>query len=177
LVQGDLAIPADDSGEDVRRRIDLQRHLKSGLISFLSGAPIRIGFDKADGKGFNLLFNNRFIDRRQSSELRFGASAKLGWPTSLREALSVIARAQVAVGSDSGLCISLPCRRHSGGFFMGATSPARTGPYGFDDLVVQGRPACVPYYRRRCSIGRICMKSIGRDEIEAKIASALMRTQ
>jgi ADP-heptose:LPS heptosyltransferase len=36
--------------------VDLQRHLKSGLISFFSGAPIRVGFNKADGKEFNWLF-------------------------------------------------------------------------------------------------------------------------
>lgn len=58
----------------------------------------------------------------------------------------------------------------------GATSPARTGPYGFGDLVLQGRAACVPCYLRRCPIGHVCMKSIGADEIQDKIASALSRT-
>ena len=38
--------------------VDLQRHLNSGLISFFSGAPIRVGFNKADGKEFNWLFKS-----------------------------------------------------------------------------------------------------------------------
>jgi lipopolysaccharide heptosyltransferase II len=41
--------------------LDLQRHFKSGLISRLSGARHRIGFNRRDAKEFNWLFNNRFI--------------------------------------------------------------------------------------------------------------------
>lgn len=40
---------------------DLQRHLKSGLFSWMSGAPIRVGFHPKDAKEGNWLFNNRFI--------------------------------------------------------------------------------------------------------------------
>ena len=51
--------------------------------------------------------------------------------TSLCEALGVIARAQVAMGPDTGLmhiaaAVSTPVVS-----LWGATSPARTGPYGF----------------------------------------------
>lgn len=42
--------------------IDLQRHLKSGFFSFLSGAPLRLGFHRDDAKEFNWLFNNRHIE-------------------------------------------------------------------------------------------------------------------
>ena len=41
--------------------LDLQRHLKSGLISCCSGAPYRLGFHRSDCKEFNWLFNNHFI--------------------------------------------------------------------------------------------------------------------
>jgi lipopolysaccharide heptosyltransferase II len=41
--------------------LDLQRHLKSGLVSFLSGAPKRIGFHRSDCKELNWLFNNAHI--------------------------------------------------------------------------------------------------------------------
>jgi lipopolysaccharide heptosyltransferase II len=41
--------------------LDLQRHLKSGLISFLSGAPSRIGFNRSDCKELNWIFNNGHI--------------------------------------------------------------------------------------------------------------------
>jgi heptosyltransferase I len=42
--------------------LDLQRILKSGLISWWSGAPDRVGFHRQDCKEFNWLFNNRYID-------------------------------------------------------------------------------------------------------------------
>jgi len=41
--------------------LDMQRHLKSGLISRWSGAPCRLGFHRSDAKEFNWLFNNRYI--------------------------------------------------------------------------------------------------------------------
>lgn len=41
--------------------LDLQRHLKSGLISWWSGAPHRLGFHKLDCKEFNWIFNNLYI--------------------------------------------------------------------------------------------------------------------
>lgn len=52
----------------IRRRkfdlvLDLQRHLKSGVVSRFSGAPHRLGFHRADAKEGNWLFNNLFIDR------------------------------------------------------------------------------------------------------------------
>ena len=42
--------------------LDLQRHLKSGVISRVSGAPHRLGFNRADAKEFNWLFNNLFVE-------------------------------------------------------------------------------------------------------------------
>ncbi|MEW6076588.1 MAG: glycosyltransferase family 9 protein [Thermodesulfobacteriota bacterium] len=41
--------------------LDLQRHFKSGLFSFLSGARYRIGFHPDDAKEGNWLFNNIHI--------------------------------------------------------------------------------------------------------------------
>ena len=97
--------------------------------------------------------------------------------TSLRDALGLIARARVAVGPDTGLMHMAAAVGTPVVSLWGATSPARTGPYGFDDLVVQGRAPCVPCYRRRCPIGQVCMKSIGANQIQAKLVSALARTQ
>ena len=42
--------------------IDLQRHLKSGFFSLLSGAGRRIGFHRKNAKEFNWVFNNEHID-------------------------------------------------------------------------------------------------------------------
>ena len=43
--------------------LDLQRHLKSGIVSWLSGAPRRLGFHPADSKEGNGYFNNLHIAR------------------------------------------------------------------------------------------------------------------
>jgi len=42
--------------------LDLQRHLKSGFFSFLSGAKRRIGFHRKDTKELNWIFNNDRIE-------------------------------------------------------------------------------------------------------------------
>jgi len=42
--------------------LDLQRHLKSGFFSFLSGAKRRIGFHPKNTKEFNWLFNTEYIE-------------------------------------------------------------------------------------------------------------------
>ncbi len=43
--------------------IDLQRHLKSGLVSWASGAPRRLGFHPDDSKEGNGFFNNLHVAR------------------------------------------------------------------------------------------------------------------
>jgi len=249
--------------------LDLQRHLKSGLISRWSGAPRRVGFNRADSKEFNWLFNNHFIppvgegiskldhylkfaqylglaakpvewnfrlsadeksridasltrasrayavlfvggrwtskrwfpaqvaecaaairhrfqldavllggrdDRALAEEVLTKARCEitnLVGRTSLREAIGVIARARVAVGPDTGLMHIAAAVGTPVVSLWGATNPARTGPYGFADLVIQGRAPCAPCYRRHCPIGRICMQSISVDEIAAKVSLAL----
>lgn len=47
--------------------IDLQRHLKSGFFSLLSGAKRRIGFHRHNTKEFNWLFNNEHIGHYDES--------------------------------------------------------------------------------------------------------------
>ena len=41
--------------------LDMQRHLKSGIASFLSKAKTRIGFHPKNSKEMNFLFNNNYI--------------------------------------------------------------------------------------------------------------------
>jgi lipopolysaccharide heptosyltransferase II len=249
--------------------LDLQRHLKSGLISWWSGAPFRLGFHRRDTKEFNWLFNNChipevgdgipklshylkfaeflgiepypiewrldllphekakvdrllqgvespfavfFVGSRWESKRWFpGPTAKavaeirerygldivlIGGEddvafarevesegtvrlanrvgkTSLREAIGILSRAKVAVGPDTGLmhlCAAVGTPVVS---LWGATSPARTGPFGYPDLVVQGKADCSPCYLKRCPIGRVCMQSIEIEEVAAKVAEAL----
>jgi heptosyltransferase-1 len=249
--------------------LDLQRHLKSGVISRYSGAPQRIGFHRSDSKEFNWLFNNRHIERFGESTsklnhyLKFADylgidQAPVAWEfvvtdeekvsvaehlrqvrrrfavlfvgsrwqskqwfpaqiaecaellqaehqldvvllgakedqpiareamarahgqvidlvgcTSLREALGIIERAEVAVGPDTGLMHVAAAVGTPVVSLWGATDPQRTGPYGFTDLAIQGRAPCVPCGRRHCSIGLICMQSITKEQLADKIEQGL----
>lgn len=108
------------------------------------------------------------------SHAGFSATNLVGL-TSLREAIGIITRARVAVGPDTGLMHIAAAVGTPVVSLWGATSPRRTGPYGFDDLIIQGRAACVPCYRRHCPIGRVCMQSISVEEIAGKITQALSR--
>jgi ADP-heptose:LPS heptosyltransferase len=51
----------DLSHEHFDIALDLQRHLKSGFFSFLSGAKRRIGFNRRNSGEFNWIFNNEHI--------------------------------------------------------------------------------------------------------------------
>jgi len=50
--------------------VDLQRHLKSGIIGVVSGAPDRIGFAAANTKEFNHRFNTRQIAPQPNMRLK-----------------------------------------------------------------------------------------------------------
>ncbi len=50
--------------------LDLQRHLKSGLVSFASGAPERLGFAPENTKEFNHLFSTRYIEPQPEMRLK-----------------------------------------------------------------------------------------------------------
>jgi ADP-heptose:LPS heptosyltransferase len=108
--------------------VDLQRHLKSGLISFLSCAPIRVGFNKADGKEFNWLFNNRFIEAVGDATPKISHYTKfaelLGIPTQPIEWNFELHPEEekkstfswINEGTDTLCCLSEPAGRVSGGF-------------------------------------------------------------
>ena len=89
--------------------------------------------------------------------------------TSLREAIGIIARAKLAVGPDTGLMHIAAALNVPVISLWGATDPARTGPYGFESLAIKGAAPCSPCNRKRCSIGRQCMRSIGTEDIAAKL--------
>jgi lipopolysaccharide heptosyltransferase II len=247
--------------------LDLQRHFKSGLTSWYSGARVRLGFAWRNSREGNWLFHTdhiapverftpkfghylRFADhlgvapapisfglRLQAgeeahvSELLHGVGDRFAalfvgstWPsrswfpeptaalcralekrglpvvllgtaedegfvrrvaagaervtslagrTSLREVIGVLSRATVAVGPDSGpmhiaAAVGTPVVS-----LWGATSPARSVPWGAEDLVVQGEAPCVPCYRKDCPIGRLCMQSITVETVLERVTRAL----
>lgn len=56
--------------------LDLQRHLKSGLVSFWSGAPTRVGFHRSNTKEGNWLFNTQAINAIPDFSLKLGQYLK-----------------------------------------------------------------------------------------------------
>lgn len=52
--------------------LDLQRHLKSGIVSLCSGAPTRLGFHRYNTKEGNWLFNTQTIDAIPDFSLKLG---------------------------------------------------------------------------------------------------------
>lgn len=248
--------------------LDLQRHLKSGVATWLSGAPIRVGFHWRNSREGNWFFSNRHIapvsflssklehyllfadllgvppaplsfglaptaeERERAGRMLAGVARPfaavcpgaswttkqwfpeptaavcrglserglgvvlLGGPgdvefaaavtasrpgpvldlagrSSLRDAIAILDEAAVAVGPDSGpmhICAALGTPVVS---LWGATSPARSGPAGYADLVVPGRADCSPCYKRRCPIDRACMRAITPEAVLAQVDRAL----
>ena len=56
-----LAIRRELAKRSFEVTLDLQRHAKSGLFSWFSGAPRRIGFHRKDAKEYNWLFNTEYV--------------------------------------------------------------------------------------------------------------------
>lgn len=248
--------------------LDLQRHAKSGLVSFASGAPVRLGFHRRNAKELNWLWSTHTIgpvERRGwkiEQYLRFGAllelpegplrfgitlgadedarvaallgalgrpfaalflgstwESRLWFPegfaavadalaamdvatvlvggadaralaaetvalarapvldlsarTSLREAYGVLARARVAVGPDSGPMHLAAAAGTPVVSLWGATTPARSAPFGSEDLVLVGRVPCAPCYLRTCPIGRRCMQALTPARVMAQVRRVL----
>ncbi len=95
--------------------------------------------------------------------------------TTLRESYGVLARARVAVGPDSGPMHLAAAAGTPVVSLWGATTPARSAPFGSQDLVLVGRVRCAPCYLRRCPIGRQCMRDITVDRVMAQVTRALAR--
>ncbi|MGE0681856.1 MAG: glycosyltransferase family 9 protein [Candidatus Binatia bacterium] len=56
--------------------LDLQRHAKSGIVSWWSRAPVRLGFHRANTKEGNWLFNTHTIDPIPNFSLKLGQYLK-----------------------------------------------------------------------------------------------------
>lgn len=247
--------------------LDLQRHLKSGLTSWSSGATTRLGFATTNSREGNFLFNNRHIPPVERfspkvaqylafadhlgippAPISFGLhvqpdeEARIAallstvqdpfavlftgstWPsrswfprptailcrelrerglsavlvgaasdqpfadvvaeaagdvvnlvgrTSLRDVIGILARAEIAIGPDSGpmhiaAAVGTPVVS-----LWGATSPARSAPHGSENLVVRGDVPCAPCYLPRCPIGRLCMERIAPEMVLSRVDEVL----
>jgi lipopolysaccharide heptosyltransferase II len=252
--------------------LDLQRHAKSGLVSYASRAPVRVGFHRRNAKELNWLANTHtiapvealgwkldqyqrfgdfldlpavaprfdvrlrpeedarvatllatvtrpfaalFLGSTWESRLWFAAryaavadaldaqglaSVLLGGAdvaelaaatlerttrppldltnrTTLRETYGVLAQARVAIGPDSGPMHLAAAAGTPVVSLWGATTPARSAPFGSEHLVLVGRVPCAPCYLRRCPIGRQCMRDITAARVVAQVERVLAGTR
>ncbi len=248
--------------------LDLQRHLKSGIISRVSGAPVRLGFHRRNSREGNWLFNTHTVPPMAhfSSKLRqflafgdwleiaetpvtFGlqlrpaemqrvdalladvrtpfvaafvgssCESRLWFPdrtaavvnalatrgvgtvlvggsgdvafanavveaaqapvlnlagrTALRDLIGIFQRARAAFGPDSGpmhiaAAVGTPVVS-----LWGATSAARSAPWGSEDGVINGAAPCSPCYLKCCPIGRVCMQHISVEVVLEKLVNRL----
>ena len=81
--------------------LDLQRHFKSGIFSWLSAAPRRIGFHPKDAKEGNWIFNTEYVEAHGEAlskvehYQRFLAKLGISEPTTLSSGLEEVRLDQV----------------------------------------------------------------------------------
>jgi ADP-heptose:LPS heptosyltransferase len=93
--------------------------------------------------------------------------------TSVRELMAVLARARVVFGPDSGALHLAAALRVPVVSLWGPTSPLRSTPWGQDGGVVHSDAPCAPCFLKECPIGRVCMGSIGAEEVRARLEAVL----
>jgi lipopolysaccharide heptosyltransferase II len=130
-------------------------HARAGTAAVVLGAAADVGFGDV-------------VVARATSPVR-----NLAGRTTLRELMAVLARAHLAFGPDSGalhLAAALGVPVVS---LWGATSALRSTPYGSERWTVSGRTPCSPCFLTTCPIGRVCMRTIGVDDVTGAAAQAL----
>jgi len=93
--------------------------------------------------------------------------------TSLRQLAALLGRCALAFGPDSGALHLAAAMGTPVVSLWGATSAARSTPFGWERLAVQGVSPCAPCFLRDCPIGRLCMHTITVDMVLEKAAQAL----
>ena len=121
-------------------------------------------------------------ERRAAEEIVAGAGdgcrVLLAPPTDLRELATLLRRAALFLGCDSGpahlaAALGVPCVS-----VFGPTDPARNGPYGPRSAAVRldRRLDCQPCWRRTCSRGDFaCMERLDADRVAAACLAGLDR--
>jgi len=105
--------------------IDLQRHLKSGAISRVSGAPERWGFAAINTKEYNYLFSNRRIEPQPPMRLKLMHYQAFGDAIGIAPAPIEFGLAPTSEQSARAkyLCAGVP--RPMAGVILGSSWPSR----------------------------------------------------
>jgi heptosyltransferase-1 len=88
-----------------------------------------------------------------------GKALSLAGKTNLKELIILIRKAKFVISNDSGpMHIAAACGIPVIAIF-GPTNPARTGPYGYNHMIVKSALPCAPCYKRSCKSVK-CLKDI-----------------
>jgi heptosyltransferase-2 len=95
--------------------------------------------------------------------------------TSLREAISLIARCRLFVTNDSGLMHVAGALEVPTVAVFGSTNPRTTSPVGRKSIVITKNVPCSPCLKETCPTDFICMDLITADEVYDTAASLLIK--
>jgi heptosyltransferase I len=131
--------------------LDLQRHLKSGLISIISGAPKRLGFAPVNSKEFNYLFATDHIPAQSNKRLKLLQYSLFGDFLNLPAAPIEFGFALPAVEENRVRALIADVPRPILGVILGSSWPSRIYfPENIAEVIrkaavpVEGSPALFP---------------------------------
>jgi lipopolysaccharide heptosyltransferase I len=105
-------------------------------------------------------------------KLSGGKAVSAAGDTDLRELISIIRDASLAITNDSGpMHIAAACGIPVVALF-GPTNPVRTGPYGDNHIIVKAGSPCAPCYGKRCP-DLLCMKGISVEDVRKAVTKIL----
>lgn len=167
------------------RASELLRGVRRPFAAFVLGSscPSRRWFpgctaEVADGLwnlyGYPPVLLGTAADRPFATDVTSRAKAPvhdLVGETTLQDVVSVLGQARIVISPDSGAMHVAAAVGTPVVSLWGATSAARSAPYGFADACLTGSAECAPCYLKRCPIGRVCMENIPSGDVLARAAA------
>lgn len=98
----------------------------------------------------------------------------LGGKTTLLDLAYIYKRAQALITTDSGPMHLAAALETPVVALFGPTDPARTGPYGFDHIIIRTGIACSPCLEKKCSTKK-CMEDISIGQVFSAVKELLRR--
>jgi len=136
----------------------------------------------ADARGAPLCLTGGPADRAAADQALAAAGAQAGLVdlvgrTSLLELVSLLARARLWIGGDTGPMHIAAAAGTPVVALFGAADERRTGPYGPGHRVVRTHPPCAPCGRQRCPLPRhACMDDLAVELVLEVAKGALLGT-
>ena len=91
----------------------------------------------------------------------------------MRALQAVLAHSDVVFGPDSGALHLAAALGKPVVSLWGATSAARSAPWGSEGRTVEGAAPCAPCFLKDCPIDRVCMRTIAVAQVEERIRAVV----